>query len=213
MGGNGPERAGGENLSQEQLEADWSGAASPYVPCPPTPQRVAPKLLVVRLGLKWRGAVLGERVLGLFQHWFEGRTRPCLAAWVTCADCQRALARMWYGYLPCLELPSRIPRVVVIPAAAFRCSLPLVEQNGRLRGWGIELERIGDSQNSPVRVSLSALRGDVHLPAAFNPAPSLLRVAGIGEDSMIGKLFMRDGELALVRDEVPTAAGVGRAAK
>lgn len=211
MGGNGPKRAGGKNLAQEQLEADWSGAPSPYVPCPPTPERVAPKLIVVKLGRKWRGAVVAERVLGLYQHWAEGRTRPCLAAWMKCGCCESGIPRMWYGYLACMELPSRIDRVLTIPAAAYRCCSTLVQQNGRLRGWGIEAERIGDNQNAPVRMTLGPLRVDVLLREGFNPAPSLLRVAGIGQDTLIGKLFMRDGEMALVRDEGTSAAGVGRA--
>src|SRR6266536_1611691 len=47
------------------------------------------------------GVILCETILGVYTHWFDKQTRPCLGSREACAPCDLRYERRWKGYLGC----------------------------------------------------------------------------------------------------------------
>jgi len=99
------------------------------------------------------GLILSHRLIGASLHYWKGRTRPCTAP--NCEACEGNYIPRWYGYLAILDEKKNKIGMIEVPArASWAIHRSWCEQR-TLRGWRIELSRVGTRANAPVCVSLS----------------------------------------------------------
>jgi len=107
-----------------------------------------------RVGRPVSGILRSSRPLGVFTHWFDGRTHPCLGEAPDCIGCGQRTPKRWKCYVMGYLDGTRRPVLFEIPADAYRASVQLSDPGVSLRGARIRLERQGPNANSPVRVVL-----------------------------------------------------------
>jgi hypothetical protein len=141
-----------------------AGAIDAHEPCPPYRPAYIPPVVWPRTGAAVRAIIIGEGILALWRHWADGTTPPCTRKWGGCRYCDNHCPATWCVYLPVLRLPDGKRRVLMIPEAAYQCCELLKQHEGRLRGWGITAQRLGDRPNSPCIAPCPA-------PAIRHPCP------------------------------------------
>lgn len=175
------------------------GAIDAHEPCPPHRPAYLPPVTWARTGSAVRGIILAESILALWRHWAEGTSPLCTRKWGGCPYCERYCPSTWCVYLPIIRLPDAKRRVLVIPEAAYQCCELVQKHEGRLRGWGIVAQRMGERPNSPVNVTLSPTRNPPPLPQGFNPGPSLCKLWSIDPESPVGQGLILGGSRCLLR--------------
>lgn len=107
--------------------------------------------------------ILVDWITGNELHWWNGRSFPHLAN--DCPACAAKRARVWKGYLACLELKTR---KIFILEITPNCTEPLAAYKltfGSLRGAQIKLERSATKINGRVTATVTpAALGGLELP-------------------------------------------------
>jgi len=116
-------------------------------------------------------------VIGLYAHFFDGRSSPCWGApdAPPCPGCKSQKAR-WKGFLPAY-LPTGARRILEITEGAMRgCSFL---SHSRLPGSWLVLRRTGTAPNSPLLVWPDLTRERVPETQPFDVAPSVEHMWGL----------------------------------
>jgi len=119
---------------------------------------------------------LSSHVVGLYAHWMDGRSHPCLLP-AGCPGCEsdRKVGRRkhWAGYL-CSWSPKDHERVVLmLPKRTVEKSLTLRDTAIDLRGASVEAYRIGKETAGPVGVNI---RLAAHAVPADSEEPDTIAV-------------------------------------
>lgn len=136
-----------------------------------------------------RAIILSESVVGVYTHYIDGRTRPCMGTVRTCGGCAAGMSRRWKGYLGCI-VPVNGKRVLVeVTTEAVRGCPMLLTSKVNLRGSTIELRRTAEAKNSPVRATIGSGRAGHELPETFDVRQQLCVIWGVmplGNDKPAG---------------------------
>lgn len=152
-------------------------------PCPPT-GGTPPIPLVGAYGRAPRKFIcLSESVVGYLLHFVDAqpkpRTMPHTGTGTFCTGCQQGKAIRWKGFVCALQLPTYKRCILEITAGAYQFCPDLANLAGNLRGRVIEVQRMYDSKNSPVRASVGEkIQGAEKLKPAWDLHASLLRLWG-----------------------------------
>jgi len=127
--------------------------------------------------------ILSDTVLGLMMHWTGQETYPCMSLGGLCDGCQRYQPLKWQGYVAGYDVHAGRSVIVPITAEAMRGCSALTDLAGDLRGWRLQLRRMGTLKTSRVGARLS-LPGKPwkDLPACFDLLDALGRVWGLPEE-------------------------------
>jgi hypothetical protein len=182
---------------------------NPYSDCPPRGATPIYPVVYVRVGQPLHCLVLGERSLGVWHHYRNGKTEPCLKAWSACEGCEGNAPVVWSAYVAVYVLPQRRKRVLQIPASAYRECLTLAANQGRLRGTALQVNRMGTAKNAPVQVRVCERREGEPLPTSFNPGETLVHLWGLTPTSPAARSFVFHGAMASVREGGPSGEQPG----
>ena len=112
----------------------------------------------------------------------DGRTSPCLGEAQHCIGCADNKPKRWKGYLFGHSLTHHCPCLVEIPADSVRRTAQLNGGVPDLRGYKIQLTRVGPQPNSRVLVRLWP---DADKIAKGGPEPDVLKhlshIWGLGD--------------------------------
>lgn len=124
-----------------------------------------------------QSVILSHNVLGVYTHYYNRRTRPCLGSKEKCEGCGMAYDRRWKAFLAAWDRSKgRLEMVEVTQEAFLRCPGFHVAQVD-LRGMVIRLFRAGTSRNARVTAQLTKANWPPGiLPAAFDVKAALERV-------------------------------------
>lgn len=109
------------------------------------PPRPGPSLPLMRLGAgaTVRFLLLNSRLFGLWTHWVNKKSIPCLEPQAKCEGCKTGACRRWKGYVHAVNMHNRQEGFLELtPVAAQQ----LLEQAGRgnsLRGLQVQVQRGG----------------------------------------------------------------------
>lgn len=103
----------------------------------------------VRPGQKLLVSHLCAEIVGLYTHWFGGKTVPCDLN--HCKACDRNVPRLWKGFFPFQLVvdPSKCGLLCITPLAVRHLQEFQSEHNGYL-GLRVEYSRKGTLINSPM---------------------------------------------------------------
>ena len=125
--------------------------------------------------LSVRGIVLVQKLVGVWTHWVDRRTVPCLE-WrdpetsevSECPYDHRKYSRRWKGYLGIVQEGSWKRAIAEITAEGYR-SCPLLRHfEGNLRGCNLRVYRVAAYKNAPTRVELGEPRAVKTLADPFS---------------------------------------------
>jgi len=119
-------------------------------------------------------------ILGVFTHWWEGRSIPCIGRDQGCVCGVRNIwvATRWRGYLAAWHDEWERFFIAEVTDQAVResksvCDLAFED----LRGRKFALRRLGKNRNAKVQIELcSTKRLEYELPAAFDLREALARI-------------------------------------
>ncbi|GAG70674.1 unnamed protein product [marine sediment metagenome] len=97
--------------------------------------------------------ILAKRWVGLYTHWWGGKTVRCPDT--GCRACDRNIARIWKGFIPVCD--AFMMSSVALLQFTGRCTVTLNENKrdpGGLLGSRVLWTRIGKAINSPLRCEL-----------------------------------------------------------
>lgn len=136
------------------------------------PRGAARRVILVRPrpGCSVRAVLLCRSITGLWLHWHDGRSVPCLGEEEGCPlhdGCDNWGLR-WKGFVGCITSRTFLPRGQVLEVTADAWSRCLVAQQlseaGRLRGVEVEVVRCGTGPRG--RCGLSVLYDGALVPYA-----------------------------------------------
>lgn len=145
-----------------------------------------------------------QHVLGYNVHFLDGRTVPCTGTPSTCEGCRRLIAPRWEGYLGIVLLPSRSVRVLKITVGAWRNCSAMSSRQGQLRGLEVQATRMGQRNNSPLRLRLAQGRPDIELPPPWPMQETLARLWGyseIGDIEQAETVDLAEVDAAILREK------------
>jgi len=173
--------------------------ANPIIPAPVPPQGGRyTKIVSPKLGVPEKGIVLSRAVLGVETHFIDGRTSPCLGREGGCVGCAERAGKRWKGYLFGHSQTHHCSCLFEIPADSVRRTALLNGGAADLRGYQIELVRVGPQPNSRVLVRL---RPDRDAQAKSGPEPDIL--SHLSHIWGLGNPFPRVNPEPVTDEEVP----------
>lgn len=160
---------------------DWSVPVPEEAPAPVPILSPAP-------GTAVRGIVLSSALVGVWTHWFNGRTTPHLLGRGGCSGCREHLSKRWKGYLAIYWQAGVCVGLAELTPSAARACPELIEATGAdLRGYLIELARPLGKKNGRVSLRLQPppyRRAPDKLPPAPDVRACLLRIWDRREDGV-----------------------------
>lgn len=121
--------------------------------------------------------VLSQDVTGVYVHYYNHRTRPCLASRDLCEGCDLRYPRRWKGYLACWDKSRGRLCLAQLTQEAFLRTAGLHALRGKLRGCVLRLTRAGASRNSRVNAQVKPVTWEEGLlPPAFDVKAALERI-------------------------------------
>jgi len=154
----------------------------------PSPRLYVP-IITVRPGRSLVCCVAG-RPLGVFAHYLDGRSHPCLAVDAReCPHCKKQRSR-WKGFLP-VEIQSGARRIVEITEV---CQLKWPYQNPQeSMGRWIEIQRLGPNPNSPLRALPLDYRDRNPEIRPFDAKSSVEHMWGLDQESAVMERHQNEG--------------------
>lgn len=156
------------------------------------PRQCAPSYVPVhspKPGLAVSGVIIACRPTGVWTHYVDGATSPCLTHAAECPHCVKGRRPRWKCYL--LYYAAGIGRIALaeITVDAFRRQPLLADSADSLRGRNIKLVRAGEAANSRVSCHISPNATLCTLPIEFDVRPILLRIWGVRSENRSAELI------------------------
>lgn len=148
---------------------------------PPPDSRTFVRQFVPPAGSRSIMVAIHQHVLGYHVHFLEGRTVPCIGSPAFCEGCRRLQDPRWEGYIGVVLLPSRSVRTLKVTVGAYRHCPALEKRQGQLRGLEIVAERMGRTNNSPLRLHLAQPKNEIVLPPMWPMQETLARLWGYSQ--------------------------------
>lgn len=121
--------------------------------------------------------LVSQSLLGVFTHWIDGRTRPCLGSREECVGCDLKLPRRWKCFLGAFNPASGRLGILEVTQEAFLRCRQLNEDSGKLRGLTVRLIRTGLAKNARVTALVGArVTAGATVPPSFDVKAALERV-------------------------------------
>jgi hypothetical protein len=142
------------------------------------------KFKLVRIGRseKHRTIILSEKLIGVWTHYFRGRTCPHEEP--TCPACDAKNARRWYGYLACWNTTTDTRYMLELTPQAAEILIEYERKRKSLRGLEIYVRRTGDKPNSPCETIIpKEQQSHLALPGAFDVREALMIIWGLATPS------------------------------
>jgi hypothetical protein len=131
-----------------------------------------------RVGRAVEAVLLGEEVAGVWLHWQQDRTVPCLGA--ACkVDHERSKA-LWHGYIAAKTPRLLVPTILGVSAEAAGQLEYLASLYYGIRGLRVRLSR-KSNKKSRVVVELLQEAKVKELPPAFDVRPYLMALWGLAD--------------------------------
>ncbi len=100
--------------------------------------------------------VLSRALVGVWTHFANGRTVPCLGEACMLCHAQPSVRRRWHGYLACWRPDAARVVLAELTRQAVLCERDWLEaKDGSLRGRWVRLYRTTSHAKAPVVISLS----------------------------------------------------------
>jgi len=146
----------------------------PLQPVPlPTPSIAHIDIVWPRLSRPVSLLCLSRSWIGLWSHWMDGRSHPCLSP-LGCPGCEHERGkRHWTAYLVGWSKPHARKQILALPKRTVEASLILRDPSIDLRGCVIDASREGGVAHGPVRVNV---RRDVDRVPGDADEPDILRL-------------------------------------
>lgn len=163
---------GGTQPSEGTMTLAWDD--SPELP------QLRSKFKLVRVGRseKIRTIVLSPQLVGVWTHYFRGRSCPHEEP--TCPACDARNARRWYGYLACWNTATDTRFLLELTPQAAEILLDYQAKKKSLRGLEIFVRRTGDKPNSPCETIIpKEQQSHLALPGDFNVREALMIIWGL----------------------------------
>lgn len=97
------------------------------------------------------GIILSNRPVGVLQHYIDKRSCLCTQPRETCEGCLRGWEPVWKGYLAVLVRGVGRKHLMQLTAECVRKDDKLNDPAQDLRGYEVQLERMGAARNALVR--------------------------------------------------------------
>ena len=123
-----------------------------------------------------RAIILGRRLYGVFTHFLDGKTRPCLTGFSPCYSCRKRVPKRWKGYLGVILPGSGRRAIAEITAEACLRNPGLYPGSTPLRGNVLDLRRSGKAANSPVACEIQTSCAYSAVPPEFDVMEALCRI-------------------------------------
>jgi len=129
---------------------------------------------IVRTPIKGKagGIILSDDAVGCWTHFWQGRTRPCTD--IACVLCADGNARRWHSWVVTKNASDKQLFIVEVPAAPALALAEWRDEHGTLRGWKIQLERLGGKANGRVRIAMAGPKAESAMLPACPDLPALL---------------------------------------
>lgn len=105
-------------------------------------------------GRDLRGIVLSDQHVGVYTHFWQGRTTVCRGD--ECEACRAGRAPRWYGYIYLWLRPLNQIAIFEFPQRAFDPFDAYFTQHGTQRGAMMTARRLNKKDNGPVQISFEA---------------------------------------------------------
>lgn len=143
------------------------------------PAKVPKRVILVRpkAGCSVRAVLLCARITGLWLHWYEGRSVPCLGEEHGCPlhDGAGDWGLRWKGFCGCATSRTFLPRGQVLEITAEAWSRCVIAQQlsevGKLRGVEVEVMRAGTGPRARCGLSVLYDGAVVAYAAVLPPEP------------------------------------------
>jgi len=148
----------------------WAGTPDPE-------QRTMYPIYTPKVGRDVMVVILGACLHGVFTHFYENQSRPCISPADACEGCIAGRNRRWKGFLAVWDrAKGRLALAEITQEAYLRC--PAFESyKGALRGKTLRLVRAGTANNARVTATIAMYAGPPgSLPPAFNVQSALERI-------------------------------------
>lgn len=136
-----------------------------------------------KCGQTMRLIVLSDHVEGVWTHWVDGRTIPCVGKTAGCICGRLDLGRRWKGYVAAYEPEhGRVVLAELTLGAYTSIRERLTEVSYRLRGKVLRLWRAGGKDNARCSASFldkTLLDASTPLPAAPDVRETLRHIWGL----------------------------------
>lgn len=121
--------------------------------------------------------LLSPDLVGVFVHYYNHRTRPCLGNKEACEGCDLRYDKRWKGFAAAWDKDKGRLCLVQVTQEAFLRTPAFHHNKGSLRGMVLRMTRAGASKNARVTATLKpATWADGVLPPAFDVKAALERV-------------------------------------
>jgi hypothetical protein len=167
-----------------------------FQPVAPVLRPYVPLFRPATAGRDVEAVILSSAVLGVWTHWTDGQSVPCVTAIedstgkvvVPCPACLVGLRRIWKGYLAVQEARRGRIGVLEVTTGMVQAATVLARPGQNLRGWRIRATRQGSRRNGRcwAEVTPCVDPAAVELPPDFAVLPVLQRIWSVGEDKADG---------------------------
>jgi hypothetical protein len=177
------------------------------VPCPTAGSTLYLKLLYPGPGRYVDWVAVGNQILGVACHFWEGRTHPCLGPEENCPGCAHHWQPVWKGFVAAQHYPSYRLRAAMITQAAYQHCPSLRMLDGQLRGTAWRVARMGEGKNAPMKVQQMSPSKALTLHEDVDLLSSLERLWHL-QPGKLGRLLERQESGQPVAAPLPLAGSV-----
>jgi hypothetical protein len=131
---------------------------------------------------------LSARPCGVWVHFFDGRSHPCLQSKLTCEGCRRLEGKRWKCYLAAINPVNNEYAILEITEGAYHKCPQLANEQYNLRGALITLIRRSINPKGPVICTVDPRPSSSKLPPEFNLAEALENVWTKGRGAITGPI-------------------------
>lgn len=154
------------------------------LPTQAAPHRYA--ILSPKVGVRIATVILSNRPTGVYCHFADRRTTPCMGSVHKCEGCFHGWKPVWKGFLAVHVIGQGRRHLLQLTTECVRHDKWLSDPSFDLRGLQIQLERMGKANNSLVKATWPA--GDRRtpedqIPAAFSVRDALLVLWGLAPNT------------------------------
>ena len=111
----------------------------------------------VRAGEDYRFICLSRSLWGVWTHWINDRTEPCIVPRDKCRGCQKQAPSRWKGYIHVCYQGKNSPAFLEMTPITARMLLNICEPGCDLRGIVFKIER-GRGSKAHMHVGLANVR-------------------------------------------------------